>query len=158
MQSKLYYGLITGITAASFFSSIAFSQLSKQDKRGISEHLVATINRGINKYQSKASLREKVVRRMAECAFIYRTLSKEVEGETKIQFLDAGEISHEVLALVSDQVDMDRYKAIVSSAMSGMVEMSKRQNKRELFLLLRSCKSFHDPSEVDSAIRELTLN
>ena len=138
-----------------FVSSSSFAQLNRDVIVG---RLSAEINRAIDKNPKKLELREKVIRRIAECAFIYGVMSKNMpEADIKKHFRDAADINLDILALISSGISMDRYKEILDVAGQTIADMAKRNDKKETFNLLRSCKAFSEPNELADAMYELTL-
>lgn len=137
---------------------MSFSGANAQNNQNRSTELATEINRAVQKRATSPDLKDKVIRRISECAFIYGTLSKVgPDTETKQKLSEAADISLDVMVLVAKDISMDRYKLIVNSAKNSIVQLMKRQEKKELASLLRSCKSFSAVKDIDDGVVELTF-
>jgi hypothetical protein len=150
--------LLTVVVVSLFMAAAVAAQLTPQEKQRVIATLTSEINRAIQKYPSVPEIRDKVVRRVSECAFLFKTLEgASPEPEFKKSLADASDVSREVMVLLAAAMPLDRYKAIVNGAHDSIIQMSKRQDRKELSLLLRNCKSFNELHEIDQAVQELTL-
>ena len=139
-------------------TSPSSAQLTSQERQQVVTTLTSEINSSIQKQVSFPYLRDKVVRRVAECAFLFRTLADaSPDPEVKKSLAGASELSQEVAVLIAAAIPTDRYKAIIDDAHYSIVQLSKHHYRRELSFLLRSCKSFNDVKEIDQAVQELTF-
>jgi hypothetical protein len=142
----------------------ASAQLTKQDKQSIATTIATEINRAVDKHREIVDLREKVIRRLAECAFMFGAMSRNPEvatrnAEERQRVADVAEISIEVATRITDGWGgIDRYKTIVDLAASSVKEMGARQDEIELRLFLQSCRLFNQPKstkEIEDALLEL---
>src|SRR5260370_21106695 len=141
-----------------FTNSASSTQLTPQEKQWVVTTLTSEINTAIQKQQSVPYLRDKVVRRVSECAFLFKTLGNaSPDPALKKSLAEASDVSLEVMVLLAAAMPMDRYKTIVNEAHDSIVQISKRQDRKELSLLLRNCKSFNEVKEIDQAVQELTF-
>jgi hypothetical protein len=155
---QLIAALLLVVGVFHFIGAAAGAQLTPEEKQRVVATLTSEINRTIQKYQSVPEIRDKVVRRVSECAFLFKTLGgASPDPELKKSLADASDVSLEVMVLLAAAMPMDRYKAIVNGAHDFIIQMSKRQDRKELSLLLRNCKSFNELREIDQAVQELTL-
>jgi hypothetical protein len=135
----------------------AIAQPTEQEKHETAVKLSAEITRAIKK-RDDGELQQKTVRRMAECAFIYSmTSNQDMDANSKYDAALAAEISREILARISIGLSADLFTKIVSEANKSLIDMSKRQDTEWLFRLLKNCKLFHDPNQIDDAVAELTF-
>jgi uncharacterized lipoprotein YehR (DUF1307 family) len=153
IMAALYsVGFLISITSASS------AQLTRQEKEQAITTLSSEINRSIQKQLSFPYLRDKVVRQIAECAFLFKTLENaSPDPEVKRSFAEASDLSQEVAVLIAAAIPTDRYEAIIDDARYSVVQRSKHHYRKELLSLLRSCKSFNDVKGVDWAVQELTF-
>jgi len=133
-------------------------RLLPEEKRSIAAALATEINLAINKRQGVIGLREKVIGRIAKCAFLYGVISKQAADlELKSSSSTAADVSLEVTLIMSKGVSFDRFKQIVDSAHDSILKMPLRSDAKETFLLMRNCKSFNSQLEIDDAVAELTF-
>ena len=140
----------------------AKAQVTKQEKFDIVTKTTSEINRAIKNHRGGNELREKVVRRLAECSFLYSDMVRygdksqaAPDKEIKAKVADASEISSEVMISLAAGFDLDRYKELLRSANDTLRKMNERQDKKQLFLVLRNCKSFFEADEIEDAVIEL---
>lgn len=141
-----------------FIGTVSGAQLTPQEKQRVVAALTNEINKAIQKYQSVPDIRDRVVRRMAECAFLLGTMGKSSpDPELKVTLADVSGVSLEVAVYLAKAMEMEHYKALVNAAGDSIALMSKRQDRKELSLLMRNCKSFNEVGEIDQAVQELTF-
>jgi hypothetical protein len=96
-------GFLVSITSASS------SQLTPQEKEQAVTTLSSEINSSIQKQLSFPYLRDKVVRRVAECAFLFKTLEDATrDPKVKKSFAEASDLSQEVAVLIEPPRDCRR--------------------------------------------------
>src|SRR5438874_1844353 len=80
-----------------FIAGAADAQLTPQEKQQVVARLTNETNKAIQKYQSVPGLRDKVVRRVAECAFLLGTMGKSSpDAELKKTLADVSGVLLEV--------------------------------------------------------------
>ena len=150
--------ILVSICVFLFGASDASAELTKQEIQRIAPKLSAAINRVIEKHQGGIELREKAIRRLSECSTITGIMSKQKgDAETNARLWSFANLYLEVSVLLASEISLDRYKQIVDVAHDTVMKMPERNDKKELFLLLKNCKSFTDPEEIENALMELTL-
>jgi hypothetical protein len=153
--------ILTALCTVGFLVSItsAFSsQLTAQERQQAVATLTREINNSIQKQMNFPYLRDKVVRRVVECAFLFKTLEDaSPDPEVKKSLAGASDLLQEVAVLVAAAIPTDRYKEIIDAGRYSIVQISKHQYRRERLFLLRSCKSFNDLNGIDWAVQELTF-
>lgn len=133
-----------------------YAQTTNQHQ--IAAVLSSRILHSIRRHHGGAALQEKTIRRMAECALIYRVLSKQAPDQNaKRGAALISEISKDILFQISAGVSMDEFKKLSKEAHDLVIGMSKPQNKRILDWLLKDCKSFISFDEIDEAVDELAF-
>jgi hypothetical protein len=141
-----------------FITSGSCAQLLPQERRDVVAALASEINSAIQKQHDFPYLRDKVVRRVAECAFLFKALADaSPEPELKNNFAEVSRLSQEVAILIAEELPAERYKAIVSDARYSITQLSKRDYRRQVGFLKRSCKSLNEINEIDQAVQELTF-
>jgi len=152
---------ILGLISISLFLIVATpskADLSKQEKHEAATALAAEINRAISRHQTPMDLRDRVMHRVSECNFVHNLASRNASDlDTRRRSADVHDISLEVLILLFSGINMDRYKAIVDSSGDSVVQIFKRQDEKQLRLLLRNCRSLNDMKEIEDAVQELTF-
>jgi hypothetical protein len=120
--------------------------------------LTSEINSAIQKQHDFPYLRDKVVRRVAECAFLFKALANaSPEPDLKNNFLEVSRVSQEVAILIAAALPTERYNTIISDAHYSITQISKRDYRRQVGFLQRSCKSLNEINEIDQAVQELTF-
>jgi hypothetical protein len=80
LPSTIFHILLATIAAGGLVIVLlvgqAGAQLAPQEKQLAIASLTSEINRAIQRRQTTPNLREKVVRRICECMFMYRVLGK----------------------------------------------------------------------------------
>src|SRR5882762_4124505 len=95
-------GVLVSVTSASS------SQLASQERQQVVTTLTREINSSIQKQLSFPYLRDKVVRRVAGCAFLFRTLADaSPDPEVKKSLAGASELSQEVAVLIAAAIPTD---------------------------------------------------
>src|SRR6266851_4762851 len=102
---------------------VGFMQPDRSTRQQVVTTLTREINSSIQKQLSFPYLRDKVVRRVAECAFLFKTLGNaSPDPEVKKSFAEASDLSQEVAVLIAAAIPRDRYKAIIDDAHYSIVQ------------------------------------
>jgi hypothetical protein len=141
-----------------FITSGSSAQLSPQERQDVVTTLASEINGAIQKQHDFPYLRDKVVRRVAECAFLFKALANaSPEPDLKNNLAEVSRVSQEVAILIAAALPAERYKTIISDAHYSIDQISKRENRRQVGFLQRSCKSLNEIDRIDQAVQELTF-
>ena len=120
----------------------------------------AALNRAIEESNGGLALREKVVRRSAECSLTYGALVKLASNaETKKSYIRAETSTMEVESVVAKPLPQEKrlqLEDIALKSVTMMVDLVKKQGDKELVAFLKKCKSLNDPNEIKGAVRELS--
>jgi hypothetical protein len=120
--------------------------------------VINAINRAIDKDGASPDLREKVVRRLAECSLAYGTLSRLTTTESaKKGYRQAQQATMDVQTQVAEKMDLERYKQVIQAAQRQTSDMlfDIKGHEKELAALVKNCKSLNEARDVDNAVREL---
>jgi hypothetical protein len=135
----------------------AAAQLTGKSKAQIVATLSTKIKAAIAKRPEVPDLRDKVMYRLAECGLVYNFFAhKAPDAELREQFEEAKDVTSKVLIEVSMGVSEKRFDEILDVGLEAFKKGSQ-QDKHKQFLVLRSCKSFNTPTEIDDAVAELAL-
>jgi hypothetical protein len=157
-RHRLVIPALCAVGCLVFITSGSSAQLSPQERRDVVATLASEINRAIQKQDDFPYLRDKVVRRVAECAFLFKALANaSPEPELKNNFLEVSRVSQEVTIFIAEALPAERYKTIISDAHYSTTQISKRDYRRQVGFLQRSCMSLNEVNEIDQAVRELTF-
>lgn len=121
--------------------------------------VTTAINRAIDEDKANPDLREKVVRRLAECSLAYGTLSRLTSTEdAKKSYRQAQQATMDVQAHVAEKLELEKYKQVIQAAQRLTSDMlfDVRGHEKELAALVKNCKSLNEAREVDTAVRELS--
>lgn len=133
-----------------------YAQTTQQNE--IAAALGSKIMQSIRKHHGGKALQKKAIRRMAECALVYRVLSKQARDQNAKQGAALiSQISKDILFQISAGVSMNEFKTLSKDAHDLVIDMPKSQNKRKLRWLLRDCKSFINFDQIDEAVDELAF-
>ncbi|MGA7913099.1 MAG: hypothetical protein WCC30_16345 [Candidatus Dormiibacterota bacterium] len=139
----------------------ACAQLSRQEKQRIASTIAAEINRSINAHQKEGiALREKVIGRLIQCGAIFIMMSKQLDDpEAKKRIQDVAEISYDLSVRISEGVAVDRFSQIGDAAQKLLMDKFAAErtpdSEREMDMVLRNCKSFHELAKLPGAVAEL---
>jgi hypothetical protein len=157
-RHRLVIPALCAVGCLVFITSGSSAQLSPQERRDVVATLASEINRAIQKQDDFPYLRDKVVRRVAECAFLFKALANaSPEPELKNNFLEVSRVSQEVAILIAAEIPMGRYNAIISDARYSITQISNRDYRRQVGFLQRSCKSLNEMNGIEQAVQALTF-
>jgi hypothetical protein len=122
--------------------------------------VTGALNRAIEESNGGVALREKVVRRSAECSLTYGALVKLASNaETKKSYIRAETATMEVESEIAKPLGPGRRLEIEDIALKSvtmMVDLVKKQGDKELVAFLKKCKSLNDLNEIKNAVHELS--
>jgi hypothetical protein len=147
------------LLSASCTTGAIAAQLPDRDKDTIARMIAVDIDHEITKHGKGHELREKAVRRLSECIWLYYVLSvvKASDPEMQTRFKDAGDITSRIATLISAEISSERFKELADAGKANADDMLRRDDRKGGLLLMRSCKSFSEPSEINEAVNELTF-
>jgi hypothetical protein len=117
------------------------------------------LNGAIDENKDNADLRERTVRRLAECALIYGGLSTLTSNaETKKSYVQAQLATSDVEGTISKPLQPQKRIELEEAARKSValkLDAIKWQRDQEIGPLLKSCKALNDVNEIKNALRQL---
>jgi hypothetical protein len=152
--------LVVGVLSALQISPhLASAQIADRDATWAVLDVVATINGAIDENKGDTALREKAVRRLAECSLIYGGLSTQTSNaESKKNYVEAQVATSEVEATIAKPLQKEKRLELEKAAYeSSAIKLRalKAQGDKEIGPLLKNCKALNDVREIKNALREL---
>ena len=148
------------LLAVSISPRFAYAQLDPGTDTWAVLDVSAALNRAIEESKGGVALREKVVRRSAECSLTYGALVKLASNaETKKSYIRAETSTMEVESAIAKPLPPEKRLQLEDVALKSvtmMVDLVKKQGDKELVAFLKKCKSLNDPNEIKSAVHELS--
>jgi len=138
------------ITAFLMFSMTIPQTNAQIDKKQVASDLATAIDQAIERHKGEDSeLRRKVIIRLIECGLVRGLLSGPMSAVASEIFIDVSKV------VATGKLRLAEYKELVDVARKESTEMKKRGDQKEIFLLLRSCLTFGDVKNIDTAVAEL---
>ena len=138
----------------------ARAQFADRDSTWAVLDIIAGINSAIDESTAGVELREKAVRRLAECSLMYGGLSTLASNaEAKKNYVQAQIATSEVEATVAKPLQQEKRLELEQAArgsVATMLRAMKAQSDKEVGPLLRNCKALNDVPEIKNALRELS--
>ena len=139
---------------------LAHAQVAEGENKWTLLDITAAINTAIGEGKEGVELREKVVRRFAECSLMYGGLATLASNaEAKKNYVQAQLATMEIEARISGPLQSEKRLGIEETARSSVAAVLrtiKAEGAKEVGPLLKSCKSFNDVKEVNNAMQELS--
>jgi hypothetical protein len=159
-QGKIFLLLLGALAALPASPRRAEAQSTSADATWVELDVTAALNRTIDASRDSLELREKVVRRFAECSLMYGGLSTLASNaEAKKNYVQAqlatGQIETALARPVQPQRRLELEKAAQTSV-ALMLRTVKTQGNKEITPLLKSCKALNDPKQIAHAVGELS--
>lgn len=122
--------------------------------------VTTAMKRAIEESKNGVELREKIVRRFAECSLTYGALSRMASNaDARKNYYQAQIATMEIESTVAQPMESKRKLEIEDAAQKSAamtIDLLKSRNDSELASLLKSCKSINDVKELNEALRELS--
>jgi hypothetical protein len=159
---KVIVLLAFGVMSALPISSrLAQAQTPGRDSTWAVLDVTAAINGAIEQNKEDVDLREKVVRRFAECSLMYGGLSTLTSNaDTKKNYVQAQVATMEVESTIANPLQSQKRLELEEAArqsVAAKLRTVKAQGNKELAPLLKSCKALNDVREIKNALRELSV-
>lgn len=151
---------VFGVLSALLISPhLASAQIADRDATWAVLDVVATINSAIDENKDDTALREKAVRRLAECALMYGGLSTQTtNAESKKNYVEAQIATSEVEATIAKPLQKEKRLELEAAAYESSAKKLrtlKAEGDKEVGPLLKNCKALNDVREIKNALREL---
>jgi hypothetical protein len=153
----LVFGMLSALLISPRF---ACAQPTGGDSTWAVLDVTASINSAIEESKEGVALREKVVRRFAECSLMYGGLSTLAShAEAKKNYVQAQLATMEVESTIAKPLQSEKRLEIEEAARKSVALMLRAinvQGDKEVGPLLRNCKALNDLKEIKNALRELS--
>jgi hypothetical protein len=148
------------ISALPISPRLAHAQSTERDSTWAVLDVTAAINNAIEE-SNGVELRERVVRRFAECSLIYGGLSTLTSNaDAKKNYVQAQVATMEVESAIAKPLQSQKrleIEGVARNSVALILRAIKVQGDKEAGPLLKSCKALNDLREIKNALRELPL-
>ncbi len=139
---------------------LAHAQFADGENKWTLLDITAAINIALGENKDSSELREKVVRRFAECSLVYGGLATMASrADAKKNYVQAQLATMEIESRISGPLQPEKRLGLEEAARSSVATMLrsvKAQGDKAVGPLLKSCKSFNDVKEVNNALQEIS--
>ena len=139
---------------------LAHAQTADGENKWTLLDITAAINIALGQNKESGELREKVVRRFAECSLMYGGLATLASSpDAKKNYVQAQLATMEIESRISGPLQQEKRLGLEEAARSSvaiMLRSVKAQGDKAVGPLLKSCKSFNDVREVKNALQEIS--
>jgi hypothetical protein len=144
-----------------FLPRLAHAQFPEGENKWAEIDVINAINRAMDESKEGADLREKLVRRFAECSLTYGGLSTLTSNpEAKKSYVQAQLATMEIESTIARPLQNEKRLELEQDALKSVgvrLRALKAQNdNKEASAFLRSCKSLNDVREINNAVREIS--
>jgi len=119
--------------------------------------IISAVNRAVEESKDGVELREKAVRRFAECSLMYGGVSRKASTEdAKKNYVQAQLATMEIETAIAQPLEVKRKLEIETAAQRSVVltlDLARTQGDKELVPFLKGCKSLNDVKEINNALR-----
>ena len=152
----LAFGMLSALLIS---PRLACAQAAERDSTWAVLDVTATVNSAIEESKDGAELRQRAVRRFAECALMYGGLSTLTSNAVaKKSYVDAQLATSDVEAILARPLQREK-KLELENAARGTVALIlrgiKAQGDKEVAPLLKSCKALNYVPEIKNALQQL---
>ena len=120
--------------------------------------VISAVNHAIAESKSGVDLREKAVRRFAECSLMYGGVSRKASTEdAKKNYVQAQLATMEIETAIAQPLEVKRKLEIETAAQRSVIltlDLARTQGDKELVPFLKGCKSLNDVKEITNVLRE----
>jgi hypothetical protein len=139
----------------------ADAQSTGRDTAWAALDVTAAINNAIEERKDAVDLRDKVVRRFAECSLLYGGLSTLTSNaDIKKNYIEAQLATMEIEATLAKPLQSEKRIELEETArktVALMLRTVKAQGNKEVGPLVKKCKAINDLKEIKNALQELSL-
>jgi hypothetical protein len=159
-RPRMFLLLVFGVLSALLISPrLASAQIADRDATWAVLDVVATLNSAIDESKGGAELREKAVRRLAECSLMYGGLSTLTSNaEARKNYVEAQIATSEVEGTIAKPLQKEKRLELEQAARVSVaikLRAIKAQGDKEVGPLLKNCKALNDVREIKNALRDL---
>ena len=136
------------------------AQSTSKDTAWAALDVTGAINGAIEENKQAVDLREKVVRRFAECSLLYGGLSTLTSNaDVKKNYIEAQLATMEIETTIAKPLQSEKRVELEETArktVALMLRTVKAQGNKEVGPLVKKCKAINDLKEIKSAVQELS--
>ena len=122
--------------------------------------VISAVNHAIAESKSGVDLREKAVRRFAECSLMYGGLTKKASTEDgRKNYVQAQLATMEIETAIAQPLEAKRKLEIETAAQRTVIltlDLAKNRGDKELVPFLKDCKSLNEVNEINNTLRRLS--
>jgi len=137
------------------------AQSTGRDTAWAALDVTAAINNAIEERKDVVDLRDKVVRRFAECSLLYGGLSTLTSNaDVKKNYIEAQLATMEIETTLAKPLQSEKRIELEETArktVALMLRTVKAQGNKEVGPLVKKCKAINDLKEIKNALQELSL-
>ena len=137
------------------------AQSTGRDTAWAALDVTAAINNAIEERKDAVDLRDKVVRRFAECSLLYGGLSTLTSNaDVKKNYIEAQLATMEIETTLAKPLQSEKRIELEETArktVALMLRTVKAQGNKEVGPLVKKCKAINDLKEIKNALQELSL-
>jgi hypothetical protein len=138
----------------------AYAQSTSKDTAWAALDVTGALNGAIEENKEAPDLREKVVRRFAECSLLYGGLSTLTSNaDVKKNYIEAQLATMEIESTIAKPLQSEKRVELEETArktVALMLRTVKAQGDKEVGPLVKKCKAINDLKEIKNALQELS--
>jgi hypothetical protein len=150
----------SALSVALILPGSVHAQSTSKDTAWAALDVTGAINSAIDENKEAAGLREKVVRRFAECSLLYGGLSTLTSNaDVKKNYIEAQLATMEIESTIAKPIQSEKRVELEETArktVALMLRTVKAQGDKEVGPLVKKCKAINDLKEIKSAVQELS--
>jgi hypothetical protein len=152
--------VFSALSIAPVLPGSVHAQSTSKDTAWAALDVTGAINGAIEENKQTADLREKVVRRFAECSLLYGGLSTLTSNaDVKKNYIEAQLATMEIESTIAKPLQSEKRVELEETArktVALMLRTVKAQGDKEVGPLVKKCKAINDLKEIKSAVQELS--
>jgi hypothetical protein len=152
--------VFSALSVALILPGSVHAQSTSKDTTWAALDVTGAINSAIDENKQTADLREKVVRRFAECSLLYGGLSTLTSNaDVKKNYIEAQLATMEIESTIAKPLQSEKRIELEETArktVALLLRTVKAQGDKEVGPLVKKCKAINDLKEIKSAVQELS--
>jgi hypothetical protein len=152
--------VFSALSIALILPGSVHAQSTSKDTAWAALDVTGAINGAIEENKEAADLREKVVRRFAECSLLYGGLSTLTSNaDVKKNYIEAQLATMEIESTIAKPLQSEKRIELEETArktVALMLRTVKAQGDKEVGPLVKKCKAINDLKEIKNAVQELS--
>jgi hypothetical protein len=152
--------VFSALSVALILPGSVHAQSTSKDTAWAALDVTGAINNAIEERKDVVDLRDKVVRRFAECSLLYGGLSTLTSNaDAKKNYIEAQLATMEIESTIAKPLQSEKRIELEETArktVALMLRTVKAQGDKEVGPLVKKCKAINDLKEIKSAVQELS--